>query len=95
MFNFVDKNRGYLFSTYDLRVVLENQVQSMRQEVESIEANRLLNTAPEDLAQYFIDKYSVNPIVLHQESWTVDEKEISVDVRNDLHRHIRDRTRPA
>ncbi len=36
---------NYLFSDYDLRGGLENQEQQMYDEIDSIEANRLLNTS--------------------------------------------------
>lgn len=49
MFNLIDKSKGYLFASYDLREVIDNQRNSMRQEVERMEANRLLNTSPSDL----------------------------------------------
>jgi hypothetical protein len=49
MFGSIDKIKGFLFSTYDLDQSLRNAVQSMRQELENIDANRLLNTSPEDL----------------------------------------------
>lgn len=95
MFNFVDKSKGYLFSTYDLNRIIEHQLATMRQEVEALEADRLLNTAPDDLAQYLVEKYSIEPITLLREEWTSEEQETNIDVRHDPFRHIRDRSRPV
>lgn len=54
MFNLIDKNKGYLFASHDLRAIIENQRNSMRQEVEQMDANRLLNTSPSDLSKYLV-----------------------------------------
>jgi hypothetical protein len=90
MFGRVDKSKGFLFSTYDLSGVLQNAAQQMRQEVESLEANRLLNTAPEDLKNYLVQKYRVEPIALCRDQWYADHQETQVDVRYDQSRWIRD-----
>lgn len=95
MFGGIDKSKGYLFSTYDLSQSLRNMADKMRQEVESFDANRLLNTAPADLAQYFADKYKVESLTLKQDEWYADTKEVQVDVRYDRNRYIRDTGRPA
>ncbi|MBB5356985.1 hypothetical protein HDE76_000167 [Rhodanobacter sp. ANJX3] len=95
MFNFVDKSKGYLFSTHDLNQIIEHQLATMRQEVEALEADRLLNTAPDDLAQYLVEKYSIEPITLLREEWTSEEQETNIDVRHDPFRHINDRSRPV
>lgn len=95
MFDLIDKSRGYLFSTYDLGQIIQNQIAAMRQEVEALEADRLLNTAPDDLVKYLVEKYSIEPIKLLREEWSSTEQEIKIDVRHDQFRHIRDRSRPA
>ena len=95
MFGGIDKSKGYLFSTHDLSQSLRSMADKLRQEVESFDANRLLNTAPADLAQYFADKYKVEPLTLKQDEWYADTKEVQVDVRYDRNRYIRDTGRPA
>jgi len=59
VFDYIDKSKGYLFSSADLGQMLENQKRALRDELERLEANRLLNTAPADLAKYFIQGRSV------------------------------------
>ncbi len=86
MFDLIDKSKGYLFSTYDLNQILRNQVAEMRREVDALEANRLLNTAPDDLAHYLIEKYSTEPITLRREEWHATEHETQIDVSQDPHR---------
>ncbi len=95
MFGSIDKSKGYLFSTYDLSQTLTNTQQKMREEIERLDANRLLNTAPTDLAAYFVDKFKIEPIRLLRDQWYADHKEIQVDVRNDPLRWIRDTSRPV
>lgn len=95
MFGTIDKSKGLLFCTHDLGQSLRNTVQKMRQEVEELPANRLLNTAPEDLKQYLVDKYRVEPIRLLRDDWYADHSDVRVDVRHDPMRWIEDKSRPA
>lgn len=44
MFGSIDKSKGLLFVTYDLGQSLQNTQQKMREEIESLDGNRLLNT---------------------------------------------------
>ena len=95
MFGNIDKSKGYLFSSFSLQDILTQQTQKIRQEVEAFEANRLLNTAPEDLKQYLVQKYYVEPLTLRREDWYADTAEVQVDVRYDSRRFIRDTGRPV
>jgi hypothetical protein len=95
MFGSIDKSKGYLFSTYDLGQSLRNTVEKMRQEIEGLDANRLLNTAPTDLAQHFAEKFRIEPIQLLRDDWHAEQHEVQVDVRHDGMRGIMDRSRPA
>jgi hypothetical protein len=95
MFGSIDKSKGYLFCTYDLGQSLQGSQQKMREEIESFDGNRLLNTAATDLAAYFVEKYKVEPITLKREDWYADTKEIRVDVRYDQMRWIQDQSKPA
>jgi len=95
MFGSIDKSKGYLFSTYDLGQSLRDTAEKMRREIEGMDANRLLNTAPADLAQYFAGKFRIEPIRLLRDDWHAEQDEIQVDVRHDGMRGIMDRSRPA
>lgn len=95
MFGSIDKSTGLLFVTHDLDRSLRSTIQKMRQEVEMLDENRLLNTAPDDLKRYLIEKHSVTPITLLRDQWYADHKDARVDVRHDRMRWIDDRSRPA
>lgn len=95
MFGSIDKSKGFLFSTHDLDQSLRNAVQKMRQEVEGLDANRLLNTAPDDLKDYLTEKYRVEPIRLLRDDWYADHQDVPVDVRYDPMRWIDDKSRPV
>lgn len=95
MFGSIDKSKGLLFVTHDLAATLQNCVAGLRREVESLDANRFLNTAPEDLKRYLAQKYSVTAIKLLRDQWYADHQEVQVDVRHDPMRWIRDTSRPA
>lgn len=95
MFGSIDKSKGLLFCTHDLDQSLRNAVQQMRQEVESLDANRLMSTAPEDLKSYLVAKYRVEPIRLLRDDWYADHHDVPVDVRHDPMRWIDDKSRPV
>lgn len=95
MFGSIDKSKGLLFVTHDLDHSLRSTMQAMRQEVESLDENRLLNTVLDDLKKYLIEKHSVTPITLLRDQWYADHQDVQVDVRHDQMRWIDDRSRPA
>jgi hypothetical protein len=95
MFGSIDKSKGLLFVTHDLDHSLRSAIQKMRQEVDVLDENRLLNTAPDDLKRYLVEKYSVTPIVLLRDQWYADHEDTPIDVRHDPRRWINDRSRPA
>lgn len=91
MYRLLDEASGYLFSSRELRAVLEAQASAMRAGVDSLDAIRLLNTAPADLAAYFAEKFRIEPLVLHTDRWTAGESECRVDVSGDPYRFPFDR----
>ncbi|MGH7558894.1 MAG: hypothetical protein ACREMD_14140 [Gemmatimonadota bacterium] len=95
MFKLVDRRKGYLFASSDLRQIIETALSRMHLEVEGLEADRFLNTAPADLASYLVEKSTITAPVLLREQWTVSEAETKVDVRYDSRRWIDDRSRPV
>lgn len=95
MFRLIEKSAGYLFSSRDLRELLDSRVSALRQEIEQLDQNRLLNTSPTDLASYLVEKYSLQAPSLRREDWSATEQETQVDVRHDPNRWITDRSRPC
>lgn len=95
MFGSIDKSKGLLFVTHDLDYSIRLTMQKMQQEVEALDENRLLNTPPEDLKHYLVEKHGITPITLLREQWYADHQDTPVDVRHDRMRWIEDRTRPA
>lgn len=95
MFGSIDKSKGLLFCTYDLRGTITKSQNTLRQEIEQMDGNRLLNTAPADLAAHFTEKFSITPIRLLRDQWYANTTEVQVDVRYDRMRFIEDTSRPA
>lgn len=95
MFGLIDKSKGYLFSSRELREMIASNIHAARQEVEHLDANRLLNTAPPDLIKYLVDKYELAAPTLKRDAWSATEQEVQIDVRHDQMRHVTDRSRPA
>lgn len=94
MFGSIDKSKGLLFVTHDLDQTLRNTAQGVWKEIEAMDANQFLNTAPDDLKHYLAEKYTVTPITLLRDQWYADSQEVQVDVRHDPMRWIDDRSRP-
>lgn len=87
---------GYLFSKFRLRDRLQSHITAMEREITSLAPNRLLNTAPADLAAYLKQKYGMEPIQLRRDEWHAAEKETKVDVRYDgFRRGIFDQGQPV
>jgi len=88
------RERNYLFSKYDWFSVQENQKKQLTAEISQMDGNRLLNTSPDDLCDYFEEKYRVNVPILRESEITADQKETQIDASGDRLRAIRDRSRP-
>lgn len=95
MFGSIDKSKGLLFVTHDLDYSIRLTMQNMQKEVEGLDENRLLNTPPDDLKHYLVEKHGIKPITLLREQWYADHEDTPVDVRHDRMRWIEDRSRPA
>ena len=65
-----------LFVDYDLRNSLENQEREMYEEIENIEANRLLNTNVDELVTYFFKKYKVEAPQLDKKVFIQTKKKL-------------------
>ena len=64
-----------LFSNLDLRASLDARRQAIDSEVRALDPNRLLNTSPDDLARFFVEKYHMEPPALYRDQWSVESKE--------------------
>lgn len=71
-----------LFYSNDWFSVERNQVAVMSEEIEKIQADRLLNTPVNDLAEYFFQKFKIDVPELNVEETTVDQSEKNVPVRD-------------
>lgn len=95
MFRLIERSKGYLFASSDLSHIIETARANLRAEVEGMEANRFLNTAPADLARYLTEKFQIHAPELKRDQWVADEAETQVDVRHDSRRWIENRSRPV
>ena len=66
----------------------------MTKDIQEMDGNRLLNTAPEDLVRHFADKYRIDVPTLLDENISADQHEVKIDVSQDRMRFIRDRSQP-
>lgn len=94
MFNLIDQNKGYLFSSADLSQIIAGARANLAAEVDRMDENRLLNTAPADLAGYLVEKFRIEPPTIQRDKWVADATETKIDVSRDSRRWIDDRSRP-
>ena len=83
-----------LFNNNDIHTFKELLKRQLTEEIDEIEANRLLNTAVDPLLKYFADKYRMEVPILEEDKITTDQDEEQMDVSSDPLRLIRNRSRP-
>ena len=84
-----------LFYGPDLRSVLIGQERALSEEVGSLTETRLLNTSPEKLCDYFVEKYEVEPIAIDESAIEVDYGDAKVDVSHRFEYAVFDRSSPT
>ena len=84
-----------LFSEYDLRDVLANQLSSVGDRVIKIHQERFERESDEMLAAAVASELVVAPLELTEEEISVSSRDSKVDVSQDFNRAVFDRTRPA
>lgn len=85
----------YLFTGPDWHSVDRHQRQQMAAEIERVDADRLLNTPVEDMANFFAEKFKIAVPVLDVDDLVVNQREKQIDVSRDPIRMITDRGRPV
>ena len=82
-----------LFRDADLRSVLAGQELAMSKEISSLSEDRVLNTSPVDLCDYFVEKYKVEPVVIDESGIKVDYGDAQIDVSQRFEYAVFDRSR--
>ena len=83
-----------MFCNTDWVSVEQSQRANLIQEINTYPSEKLLNTATDDLASYFEEKFRLAVPALQKDQITVDQKEIELDVSQDRERAFLDRSRP-
>jgi hypothetical protein len=84
-----------LFADYDLRAVLEAQLQSVKDRVLKLERGRFDVESDEGLAAHVASELVVRPLLLLEDEITVASRDAKVDISHDINRAVWDRSRPA
>jgi hypothetical protein len=92
----MDEREDLLFHKYDLRNVIEDRKAKLNEEVDGFDRNYILNASLEDLCDYLESEYLLSPVLLQKDKIYIKEHgETEVDVRYDVNRFIRDKSKPA
>ena len=84
-----------LFRDADLSDVLARQGQAMANEIGSLSEDRVLNTSPEKLCEYFVEKYRIEPPVIQRSGIQADYGDAKIDVSRRIEYAVFDRNVPA
>lgn len=74
------QRRNYLFSEGDGHATMQAQLEAVRREIMSLPEERILNTDPEALGDYFFDKFRVDVPALDRENLVAEHHERNVTV---------------
>lgn len=83
-----------LFNKFDWHSFVKFNRESLVQEINSFNGNRLLNTSDDDLVKYFHEKYYFNIPEINESDITVEQNEVDIDVSRDPLRFIQNRNHP-
>jgi hypothetical protein len=86
--NFMSRQDELLFYKADINAVIDVQHRNMGAEIQSLDADRLLNTPVDDLVAYFAEKYRIEVPTLHRERALLDEPRETYQEVNDYGRQI-------
>ncbi len=90
-----EMQKDLLFSKYDLRAVLDNQLLKVGDEVLQIPRDRFVSDSDELLAASVASKLVVSPIELIETEIEVKTADTKVDVSHDFHRAVWDQSGPT
>ena len=83
-----------LFRDYHLGNVLTQQDQKLFNEVASLSEDRVLNTSPEDLCNYLVDKYTIEAAEIDESGINADYGDAQVDISQRFEYAVSDRSHP-
>jgi len=83
-----------LFNKVSILDVLPDQLRQIKQKVQELKADYLLNASEEDLVAALVDEFTLDVPVLEEDGIHVDYGEQQIDVSGDPRRFITDRGRP-
>lgn len=83
-----------LFSKAELRAYCEHALQILAKEIDELPPATITGADPEQLTNYFIQKYTLTTPTLDESHISIDQEDTKVDVSQDPYRMIHDRTRP-
>ena len=69
-----------LFHDSELTSAIVAREQALTKEIGLLEEERVLNTSPDALCEYFIEKYSIEPVIIDESGIKVDYGDARVDV---------------
>ena len=84
-----------LFRDTDMGDVVAWQEQAMSKEIGSLSEDRVLNSPPGELCDYFVEKYRIDPVEIEEAGIEVDYRDAQIDVSQRVEYGVFDRSMPT
>lgn len=79
----------------DLRRFLAGRQKALKDEIDNLETNYILNVSEEDLCQHMLSKYLIeSPALIEGNTHILSHEDVDIDVRHDPMRDIDDKSHP-
>jgi hypothetical protein len=84
-----------LLHKYELRGVLEAKQRELKDEINSLQPDYLLNVSEQDLHVFLVDKYRIDaPVLLRDDATTAGARDAKIDVSGNFRYGVFDRSQP-
>jgi hypothetical protein len=83
-----------LFSGASIFDVLQSQKQKLKEKIQSLQADYLLNASEQDLIAWLVDEFNLDVPTIDESKIETEYRETQIDVSRDPQRMIFDRSRP-
>ena len=94
MRTYASPDERLLFTESDWHRIQEHQNNALISEINAISPNRLLNTSVDDLVNYMTERFRFDIPVIEEHGIYTDHHETQIDVSQDIHHAIFDRSQP-
>ena len=83
-----------LFGNGDLVATLDAHIQSVGDQVNNIPKDQFLVSSEDEIVAHILSQMYIEPIVIYEDAIVMESEEIQIDVSENRHRYVSDRSKP-